>query len=53
MSKKNNANTDFYKTAGREHTDGSDKGDAQAAQKQKLTKQNTEQARPGHKGEKK
>lgn len=27
MSKHNNVNPGFYKTGGREHTDGSDKGD--------------------------
>jgi hypothetical protein len=52
MSKNNNVNPNFYKVGGREHTEGADKGDTRADQKQKLAK-NKEQALPGHKGEKK
>ena len=38
MSKNNNVNPNFYKTGGREHTDGSDKGDTKIEQKQKVVK---------------
>ena len=31
MSKKNNVNPNFYKVGGREHTDGSDKGEVRQA----------------------
>jgi hypothetical protein len=36
MSKQNNVNTDFYKTGGREHTEGSDKGDPVEGDKQQM-----------------
>ena len=39
MSKKNNVNTDFYKTGGREHTEGSDKGDSMDPQQISQSKQ--------------
>jgi hypothetical protein len=52
MSKNNNVNPNFYKVGGREHSEGADKGDTRADQKQKLSK-NKKQVLPGHKDEKK
>ena len=52
MSKKNNVNPAHYKVAGREHTEGADKGDTHE-QKKKPAPENKEQVLPGHKGQKK
>ena len=38
MSKHNNVNPNFYKTGGREHTDGSDKGDVHVEPKDQVAK---------------
>lgn len=46
MSKNNNVNPDFYKTAGREHTDGPDNGDDRVEQKERFS-QTTKETKQG------
>lgn len=40
MSKNNNVNPNFYKTAGREHTDGPDDGVVREDHKQRMSQTN-------------
>ena len=47
MSKQNNVNPNFYKTGGREHTEGSDKGDSHLEPKGSVPKANKHKDLPG------
>lgn len=53
MSKHNNVNPDFYKTGGREHTDGADKGEYIEDDKQRLTQSQKDVDHPAVKRAKK
>lgn len=50
MSKHNNVNPNFYKTGGREHTEGADKGDSQYEPKDQVAKSKKKEL-PGAKEE--